>query len=201
MTNYPQELAQDAVCHSHTGHMTGLWFLPARPLSLNTDEWMNECKYNFSICVCVRFLFVSDLRQDIQRYEAVLSALLTVWRVDTDSKAMCRFEVWNFKHHSKPHVQLILIMLLLFLLLLWRYNSDSLGLLDNTFHLRRSCTCSAHFINFIFFRPFLTSSSHRDLGLPAGLPVNSFHLCILFTMLVSGILFMCPNQLYRCALT
>ena len=28
MTNYPQELAQDAVCQSHTGHMTGLWFLP-----------------------------------------------------------------------------------------------------------------------------------------------------------------------------
>jgi hypothetical protein len=40
--NYPQELAQDAVCRSHTGHMTGLWFLPARPLRLNTNELMNE---------------------------------------------------------------------------------------------------------------------------------------------------------------
>ena len=39
MANYPQELAQDAVCQSHTGHMTGLWFLPARPLRLNTNEW------------------------------------------------------------------------------------------------------------------------------------------------------------------
>ena len=29
MANYPQELAQDAVCQSHTGHMTGLWFLPS----------------------------------------------------------------------------------------------------------------------------------------------------------------------------
>ena len=38
MANYPQELAQDAVCRSHTGHMTGLWFLPARPLRLNTNE-------------------------------------------------------------------------------------------------------------------------------------------------------------------
>ena len=38
--NY-QELAQDAVCQSYTGHMTGLWFLPARPLRLNT-KWMNE---------------------------------------------------------------------------------------------------------------------------------------------------------------
>ena len=44
MTNYPQELAQDAVCQSHTGHMTGLWFLPARPLRLNTNERMNEVK-------------------------------------------------------------------------------------------------------------------------------------------------------------
>jgi len=37
----PQELAQDTVCQSHTGHRTGLWFLPARPLRLNTNEWMN----------------------------------------------------------------------------------------------------------------------------------------------------------------
>jgi len=29
MANYPQELAQDAVCQSHTSHMTGLWFLPS----------------------------------------------------------------------------------------------------------------------------------------------------------------------------
>jgi len=38
MANYPQELAQDAVCQSHTGHMTGLCFLPTRPLRLNTNE-------------------------------------------------------------------------------------------------------------------------------------------------------------------
>ena len=38
MANYPQELARDAVCQSHTGHMTGLRFLPARPLRLNTNE-------------------------------------------------------------------------------------------------------------------------------------------------------------------
>ena len=38
MANYAQELAQDAVCQSHTGHMTGLCFLPARPLMLNTNE-------------------------------------------------------------------------------------------------------------------------------------------------------------------
>ena len=34
----PQELAQDAVCQNHTGHMTGLWFLPTRPLRLNANE-------------------------------------------------------------------------------------------------------------------------------------------------------------------
>ena len=38
MANYPQELAQDAVCQSHTGHMTGLWFLPTRPLRLNIND-------------------------------------------------------------------------------------------------------------------------------------------------------------------
>ena len=42
MANYPQVLAQDAVCQSHTGHMTGLWFLPARPIRLNANEWMND---------------------------------------------------------------------------------------------------------------------------------------------------------------
>ena len=38
MANYPQVLAQDAVCQSYTSHMTGLWFLPAQPLRLNTNE-------------------------------------------------------------------------------------------------------------------------------------------------------------------
>ena len=30
------------MCQSHTGHMTGLWFLPTRPLRLNTNEWMKS---------------------------------------------------------------------------------------------------------------------------------------------------------------
>ena len=88
------------------------------------------------------------------------------------------------------------------LLLLWRYNSDRfLAFSTIYFHLRRSCTCSAHFISFIFFRSFLTSFSYRDLGLAAGLSANGFHLCILFTVLVSGFLFMYPNQLSLRALT
>jgi hypothetical protein len=35
--------------------------------------------------------------------------------------------------------------------------------------LRRSWTFPVHFVIFTFFRWFLTSSSHRDLGLPTGL--------------------------------
>ena len=49
MANYPQELAKDAVCQSHTGHMTGLWFLPTRPLRLNTNERMNSCEQNGNV--------------------------------------------------------------------------------------------------------------------------------------------------------
>jgi len=37
----PKNLPRISV-QSHTGHMTGLWFLPTRPLRLNTDEWMNH---------------------------------------------------------------------------------------------------------------------------------------------------------------
>ena len=48
MANYPQELAQDAVCESHTGHMTGLWFLPTRPLGLNTSEWLKRSQMSIS---------------------------------------------------------------------------------------------------------------------------------------------------------
>ena len=46
MANYSQELAQDEVCQSHTGHMTGLWFLPS------PTEWRmlyKEKEYPFII--------------------------------------------------------------------------------------------------------------------------------------------------------
>ena len=48
MANYPQEIAQNAVCQSHAGHMAGLWFLPARALRLNTNERMNKYKKKLS---------------------------------------------------------------------------------------------------------------------------------------------------------
>ena len=37
MANYPQELAQDAAYQSHTGRLTGFWFLPKLALWLNTN--------------------------------------------------------------------------------------------------------------------------------------------------------------------
>ena len=54
MANYPQELAQDAVCQSHTGHMTGLWFLPTRPLRLNTNEcnFLRHLIYSTILVLC-----------------------------------------------------------------------------------------------------------------------------------------------------
>ena len=39
MANYPYELAQDAAYQSHTGHLTGPWFLPKLALALNTNYY------------------------------------------------------------------------------------------------------------------------------------------------------------------
>jgi len=38
MANYPEELAQDASYQSHTGRLTGLWFLPKLAQGLNTNN-------------------------------------------------------------------------------------------------------------------------------------------------------------------
>jgi hypothetical protein len=57
MANYSQELAQDAVYYSHTGHMTGLWFLPTRHLRLILMNEKEESKVgdfpNYSKRNCV----------------------------------------------------------------------------------------------------------------------------------------------------
>jgi len=65
-----------------------------------------------------------------------------------------------------------------------------------SFHLRRSCTCSAHFISLIFFWSFLTSSFHRDLGLPAGLPCEWFPFvcCFYYASFVHSIYVSKPTQ-------
>jgi hypothetical protein len=42
MANYPYELAQDAAYQSHTGRLTGLWFLPKLAQGLNTNNNNNN---------------------------------------------------------------------------------------------------------------------------------------------------------------
>jgi len=51
MANYPQELAQDAAYQSHTGHLTGLWFLPKLTQGLNTNNNKNNNLVSFKTCL------------------------------------------------------------------------------------------------------------------------------------------------------
>jgi len=44
MANYPLELAQDAAYQSHTGRLTGLWFLPKLAQGLNNNNNNNNNK-------------------------------------------------------------------------------------------------------------------------------------------------------------
>ena len=82
------------------------------------------------------------------------------------------------------------------LLLIKRYNSCRvLAFSTIFFHSRRSWASSDHFVIFIFLKSFLTSSSHLFLGLPTGRDRSGCHLYIFFTILVSGFLCICPNQL------
>ena len=73
MANYPKELAQDAVCQSHTGHLTGLWFLPTRPLRLNTNEWINICIYNLNFPVFYTHLFPIRVTGNTAKLSPLLS--------------------------------------------------------------------------------------------------------------------------------
>ena len=71
---------------------------------------------------------------------------------------------------------------LLLLLLLWSHNSDRVSaFLTMSVHLRQSCTFSAHFTSFIFFRSFLTSSSHPDLALQLVF-LSMVSICVLFLL-------------------
>jgi hypothetical protein len=42
MANYPKNFAQDAAYQSHTGRLTGLWFLPKLAQGLNTTTTNNN---------------------------------------------------------------------------------------------------------------------------------------------------------------
>ena len=98
MANYPQELAQDAVCQSHTSHMTGLWFLPARPQRLNTNEWMNLLYMGFhsaSPCVKLYCIFTNEtnLRYTVHHMSVTHSKLnWNVWLKTSDVHCTCTLD-------------------------------------------------------------------------------------------------------------
>ena len=48
------------MCQSHTGHMTGLWFLPTRPLRLNTNEWI----YIYIYIYLFIYLYISSIENE-----------------------------------------------------------------------------------------------------------------------------------------
>ena len=50
------------------------------------------------------------------------------------------------------------------------------------------------FLIFIWWRSCIILSSHLFLGLPFGLLIKGFHLSIFLVVLISGILYMWPNQ-------
>jgi hypothetical protein len=51
MANYPHEFAQDAAYQSHTGRLTGLWFLPKLAQGPNTNTNNNNNNNNVNIYV------------------------------------------------------------------------------------------------------------------------------------------------------
>jgi len=52
MATYPWELAQDAVCQSHTGRLTGFWFLLNRPKGwILMNEYPTRCNFTHFIYI------------------------------------------------------------------------------------------------------------------------------------------------------
>ena len=103
MANYPQELAQDAVFQSHTGHITGLWFLPARPLRLNSNEWKNEwvCMFLYSeFKNCGLLVCVSSIRMPNSTVELLFKYLK--YAVCMQSDIMCHVVCWDWCLMSVP---------------------------------------------------------------------------------------------------
>ena len=102
MANHPQGLAQDAVCQSHTSHMTGLWFLPTRPLRLNTNEWMNEWMSNIIIQIS-KFQYFCNLR--ISYFHTFdLKLILQYLKLETKVQSRHR-EVCNWTHYNWLHTR------------------------------------------------------------------------------------------------
>ena len=107
----------------------------------------------------------------------------------------------NLLQPSGPHWACYRTALPFFFLISATTHVESWLSLQFFFHSRRSWACSDHLRSFILLRSFLTSSSHLCLGLPSGRVTYGCHLYIFLTILVSGFLRMCPNQLNLWALT
>jgi hypothetical protein len=100
------------VCQSHTGHMTGLWFLPTRPLRLNNNKWMRiplikltvfleeSLIYWFGIfysLFCRTFMDVSEMRL---RY-CVPPESDTSWKTMFFMISSLVDSVWNVMAHAQ----------------------------------------------------------------------------------------------------
>ena len=146
---------------------------------------MFELLLNASECFLIEYVLVLRLKSIVlQRLKHLPDESAIILRRHAETHGLFRHVLNCNRINAYPKRFLLLRA--------WRYNSGRvLAFSAFPFHMRRSWTYSVHFMGFIFFRSFLTSSSHWDLGLP----VNGFHLCIFFTILVSGIL--CPNQDFR----
>ena len=82
-----------------------------------------------------------------------------------------------------------------FFFFLRRYNfREVLAFSTSFFHLVQFLMQSFQFIIFILVISLFTSSSHLFLGLPSDLVSAGDHSYTFFTMLLSGIRCMCPNQ-------
>ena len=109
MANYPQELAQDAVCQSHTGHMTGLWFLPTWPLRLNTNKWMNEWMFlltpendlgNVNIFYSIPSYSTSTLFFKLKTRLCINSKLLWYYYHALQRKTVCMLAVMWYQNNA-----------------------------------------------------------------------------------------------------
>ena len=150
---------------------------------------MFELLLNASECFLIEYVLVLRLKSIVlQRLKHLPDESAIILRRHAETHGLFRHVLNCNRINAYPKRFLLLRA--------WRYNSGRvLAFSTIPFHLRQSWTCSVHFLSFIFFRSFLSSSYRRDLGLPTVLPVNGFYLCIFFTIPVSGVLFVCPNQL------
>jgi hypothetical protein len=97
--------------------------------------------------------------------------------METDCNKLCQAKQDNRWIYTRttPFYLIIIIIIIM------HYNSGRVSAFSTmTFHLGRSWTCSVHLTIYIRLMSFLISSSHRDLGLPAGLPVRGYAFLLIW---------------------